>query len=206
VSPTLVAGVVLAGYLLGSLPFSYWVARRRGVDVRLAGSGNVGATNVMRTAGKSAGVLAFFLDMLKGATASFIGAWFDHTGTLAALAALAAVLGHVFPVWLRFRGGKGVATGFGALATLTPMATFIALVVFGLVLVASRYVSLASITAAVTLAAAAPFFGAPPLVSLATAVAVALIVVRHHTNIGRLLRGEENRIGRARAPAQGGGS
>lgn len=202
--PTIVLAVLVAGYLLGSLPFSYWVGRLCGVDIRHAGSGNVGATNVLRTAGRGAGVVAFILDVLKGATASFVGGRLDSSGTLAAVAAVGAVLGHVYPFWLRFRGGKGVATGFGALAPLAPMATLIALAVFGIVLFAGRFVSVASITGAVALAATAPLLGAPPAVCLAMAFVVILIVARHHGNIARLLRGEENRIGRAaKSPREG---
>ncbi len=204
-SPALSAAFVLAAYLLGSLPFSYWVAHRRGVDVRRVGSGNVGATNVLRAAGPGAGATALVLDAMKGAAASLLGTWLDPGGRLAALAAGAVVLGHVFSVWLRFRGGKGVATGFGALVPLAPLASSIALGVFGLVLAATRYVSLGSIVAALTLAAAAPLLGAPPATSLCVAGVAALIVARHHANVARLWHGTESRLGAASAHGSGSG-
>jgi glycerol-3-phosphate acyltransferase PlsY len=206
VSPIVGAAVALAAYLLGSLPFSYWVAQRRGVDVRSVGSGNVGATNVLRAAGPNAAVIALVLDAFKGAAASLLGASLDSSGRLAALAAGAVVVGHVFSVWLRFRGGKGVATGFGALVPLAPLAALIALGVFGVVLAATRFVSLGSIVAALTLAALAPLLGAPTFTSLVVAGVAALIVVRHHANLVRLWRGTESRLGRAAAEVKGSGS
>jgi glycerol-3-phosphate acyltransferase PlsY len=191
--------VVVAAYALGSLPFSFWVARRRGVDVREVGSGNVGATNVLRSAGRTAGVVAFVLDALKGALASLLGGWVDPHGMLAPLAAVAAVAGHTYPVWLRFRGGKGVATAFGAIALLAPLAVAVAIGAFALALAVSRFVSLASIVAALTLATVAPLLGASRATSLCIAGVAVLIVVRHHGNIARLLRGQEPRVGGAAA-------
>jgi hypothetical protein len=115
--------VLAASYLLGSIPFSYLVARLRGVDVRTVGSGNVGATNVMRNVGKTAGLAAFALDAAKGAAAAVIAQRVGLGVGLAALAAVAAIFGHMYPVWLGFRGGKGVATGAGAFLPLAPLAT-----------------------------------------------------------------------------------
>jgi glycerol-3-phosphate acyltransferase PlsY len=188
--------VVLAAYLLGSIPFSYLVARRRGVDVRAVGSGNVGATNVMRSVGRGAGLLAFALDFLKGAVASLLGRLVDPHSPLPALCAVLAVLGHMYPVWLRFRGGKGVATGAGAFLPLAPVATAAALVTFAAALAVARYVSLASIAGTLVLAVAAFLLGGPtPVVRAAAGMAV-LIVWKHRANLQRIARGTENRLGR----------
>ena len=188
--------VPAAAYLLGSIPFSYLVARRAGVDVRKVGSGNVGATNVMRSAGRVAGVVAFLLDASKGAVAALLAQRLDPGGALPPLAAACAVLGHMFPIWLGFTGGKGVATGAGAFLPLTPLATGVALVVFALTLAFGRYVSLASLAAAVSLAAAAFLTGAPRPVAWTAAVVTAVIIWKHRTNLRRIRAGTENRLGR----------
>jgi glycerol-3-phosphate acyltransferase PlsY len=189
---------LLAGaYLIGSVPFSYLVARAFGVaDVRRVGSGNVGATNVMRSAGKAAGLLAFFLDALKGAAAALAVSWLAPTSSvLPALAALGAVIGHMYPLWLRFQGGKGVATGVGAFLPLAPYATLLALCAFALMLAVTRYVSVGSMAGAVTLAGMAFILGSPPPVAWAATGAAALVVWRHRGNIVRLARGREGRVG-----------
>ena len=154
--------VLAASYLLGSIPFSYLVARQRGIDVRSVGSGNVGATNVMRSVGKGAGLLAFVLDAAKGSLAAVIALRPASAPRWRPLAAVAAIVGHMYPVWLRFRGGKGVATGAGAFLPLAPVATGVALVVFALTLAVTRYVSLGSMVSAIALALVAAFAGAPP--------------------------------------------
>jgi acyl phosphate:glycerol-3-phosphate acyltransferase len=182
-------------YLLGSIPFSYLVARLKGVDVRKVGSGNVGATNVMRAAGRGAGLLAFALDFAKGAGAVLLARAADPGGALPAGAAVATVLGHMYPVWLRFRGGKGVATGVGAFVPLVPPAAGMAFLAFGLVLLATRYVSLASIAGAVTLAVAAFLLGAAPAVARAAAGLALLIVWKHRGNLERIAHGTESRLG-----------
>lgn len=187
---------LLAAYLLGSIPFSFLVARRFGVeDVRKVGSGNVGATNVMRSAGKPAGILAFGLDFAKGAAAALLGRYVDPGGATPALAAATAVFGHMFPVWLSFRGGKGVATGAGAFLPLAPEATSAALVAFAATLGAARYVSLASIAGAVTLAVLAFAWAAPPAVARAAAGMALLIIWKHRANLERIAKGTESRLG-----------
>jgi glycerol-3-phosphate acyltransferase PlsY len=192
-------GAALAAYLVGSIPFSYLVARRRGVDVRAVGSGNVGATNVMRSVGRGAGLLAFALDFLKGLAGAQLGRMIEPQGPLPAVCAVMAVLGHMYPVWLRFRGGKGVATGAGALLTLAPVATLSALASFAVVLAATRYVSLASLSGTLVLAVAAFLLGAPtPVVRAAAGLAV-LIAWKHRANLQRIAHGTESRIG-ARRP------
>src|SRR5262245_12554262 len=193
--------LMLAGaYLVGSIPFSYLVARAFGVaDVRTVGSGNVGATNVMRSAGKGPGIAALVLDALKGAVATGAASrLFPDSAWIPPLAALAAVLGHVFPVWLSFRGGKGVATGAGALLPLDPVAVGTAAVVFVLVLVLSRYVSLSSMASAAAMAAFTFLWDSPGPVAFSAAAVALLVIVKHRSNIERLLAGTENRLGTRR--------
>jgi glycerol-3-phosphate acyltransferase PlsY len=189
--------LLAASYLIGSIPFSYLVARWFGAgDVRRLGSGNVGATNVMRSAGKTAGSLAFLLDAAKGGVATFIVSRLDPgDGLTPSLAAIAAVLGHVFPVWLGFRGGKGVATGLGAFVPLAPLAAASSVVVFVSTLVVSRYVSVSSILAASSLPLLAALFGASPAVWLSATVCVGVIAWKHRPNFERLIAGNERRVG-----------
>src|SRR6185503_10261527 len=141
----LTAVALAIAYLIGSIPFSYLVARRKGVDVRTVGSGNVGATNVMRSAGRAAGILAFVLDFAKGAAATALALRVVGGASLPSVAAVLAVLGHMYPPWLGFRGGKGVATGAGAFLPIAPAATVAALVVFAVTLALSRFVSVGSL-------------------------------------------------------------
>jgi len=198
--------IAASAYFLGSIPTGYLIIRLvRHEDIRAAGSGNIGATNVMRSGGKALGLATFMLDVLKGSLAVWLGGWLGHLlmpdqplRSMQAIAVLCAVLGHVFTVWLRFKGGKGVATGFGVFLVASPWAALAAIVVFILVLSFSRYVSLASIVGALCF----PFFawylvaGDKPILFLAAQLAVAvLIIVKHHQNIGRLLKGTENRLG-----------
>ena len=189
------AGLLALSYLLGSIPFSYLVARRRGVDVRQVGSGNVGATNVMRSAGTAAGLMAFALDFLKGAAASVVALRLSPEGPLPAMAAVTAMLGHMYPVWLRFKGGKGVATGAGAFLPLAAVPTAAGLVAFAVVLALTRYASIASITGTVTLAVLAFVLGYPEAVARAAAAAGLLVIWRHRANVRRVAQGTESRIG-----------
>jgi glycerol-3-phosphate acyltransferase PlsY len=192
--------VVALAYLAGSIPFSFLVARAFGVhDVRQVGSGNVGATNVLRSAGKAAGALALLLDLAKGAAASALaGRLAPGEVALPAAAALVAVVGHMYPVWLRFRGGKGVATGFGAFAPLAPLAATSALAVFALVALATRFVSLGSVAGAAVLALVALALRGPDPVAISAACTAALVVLRHRSNLRRILGGTERRVGRPR--------
>jgi acyl phosphate:glycerol-3-phosphate acyltransferase len=195
------SAVLLGAYCLGSIPFSYLVARQKGVDVRRVGSGNVGATNVMRSVSVAAGLLAFLLDAAKGTVAVLLARLVEPSGPLPTLAGVLAVLGHMYPVWLRFRGGKGVATGAGAFLPLAPLATVCALVAFGLALALTRYVSLSSIIGTTTLAVLAFFSGAPPVVSRAAAGLALLITWKHRANLQRIARGTERRLGSKPAAA-----
>jgi glycerol-3-phosphate acyltransferase PlsY len=198
--------VLLLAYLLGSIPFGYLIVKLRGGgDVRETGSGGTGATNVTRRAGKWAGLLTLALDALKGAAAVLIARLIfdggEGAGWWIAASAFAVVAGHVFPVWLGFRGGKGVATGLGAFLLLAPFALLCALPVFVIVVWATRYVSLGSITAAALIPLAVWILGAgsganvETIPTLAAAAAGgALIIFMHRANIRRLMRGEESKL------------
>jgi acyl phosphate:glycerol-3-phosphate acyltransferase len=207
--------VALIAYLLGSIPFGYILVRVfRGEDVRAIGSGNIGATNVARKA-PGLGIATLVLDALKGFTAVAIATALAHShlnnyhpdvmtsidaynvapGLLAGIAALSAILGHMFPVWLKFKGGKGVATGVGSFLALAPKAVLIVLLIFVAVVAVFRYVSLGSIVATGLF----PLFvwltyRAPWWVTVWTVASAALIIVRHHENIRRLLAGTEHRF------------
>ena len=198
--------IITASYFFGSIPTGYLLVRFiRKEDIRTVGSGNIGATNVLRSGGKGLGAATFLLDMLKGCAAVWLGALaapmlMPHSSlrNVEALAALCAVLGHMFPVWLRFRGGKGVATGFGVFLVAAPLAALAAISVFFLVLYFSRFVSLASILGAASFPLFALFLdqGARPWFFIAVQVAVALLIIlKHHQNIRRLLSGTESRFG-----------
>jgi acyl phosphate:glycerol-3-phosphate acyltransferase len=189
------AALALAlAYLLGSIPFSYVVARLKGVDVRTVGSGNVGATNVMRAAGRSAGFAAFALDFLKGSAATWLALQLSSP-TVAAAAAVAAIVGHMYPVWLSFKGGKGVATGAGAFLPVIPIAAVAGLVTFGVVAYLTRYASVGSILGASALPVVAFAMGAPVAYTAAAAVAATLIVWKHRGNLSRIRAGTERRLG-----------
>jgi glycerol-3-phosphate acyltransferase PlsY len=184
-------------YLLGSIPFSLFVARAFGVaDLRRVGSGNVGATNVLRAAGKRAGALALALDVAKGASATLLATRLaPGSEVVAPLAAVAAVLGHMHPVWLRFRGGKGVATGVGAFAPLAPWPAVGGLVAFALALAATRIASVGSMVGAATLAVLVwVTVGRGPLATAAAFTAV-LVILQHRSNLARLRHGTEPRLG-----------
>jgi glycerol-3-phosphate acyltransferase PlsY len=187
--------LVMTAYLIGSVPFALILARRFGAgDLRRIGSGNLGAANVLRTSGVRAGVTVMLLDMAKGAGSVMLVQRFDP-GVVTAAAGLAAIVGHVFPVWLRFRGGKGVATACGVFSVLTPLAVGPALAVFLAAVWITRYISVGSILASVALPPIAYATGSPAPVPAVAFVASMLIVVRHRTNLARVLAGTEQRIG-----------
>ena len=203
------AALLFASYLLGSIPFGYLAGRLAGIDIRQTGSGNVGATNVVRVLGKRYGYPVFALDVLKGFGAVKISMllapgrppeW-NSPEIFGIFAAIFSVLGHLYPPWLKFKGGKGVATSAGALLALTPLATIIAIAIWVIVFWISRYVSLASVVAAIVL----PFVvilvrsneqnKVRPLVYSSACVA-AVVVWRHRSNLSRLMRGTEPRFTR----------
>jgi glycerol-3-phosphate acyltransferase PlsY len=183
-------------YLLGSIPFGYLLVRGlRGQDVRRTGSGNIGATNVSRTSPLLGG-FTLLLDGLKGAGAVLLASQlFPGNAKLAAVAALLAILGHVFPLWLKFRGGKGVAAGIGAFLVLVPKAALVAMAVFAAVFLLFRYVSLASMAMFVALPLAAWLFGLVPSILIFVVAASVLVIAKHHENIQRLLKRSESRWG-----------
>ena len=188
--------VIVTAYLIGSIPFSFLVARAFGVaDVRRVGSGNVGATNVLRSAGRGAGAVALGLDVAKGALAVALAQRLapGHP-VLPAVAAAVAVLGHVYPVWLGLRGGKGVATGLGAFAVLEPVAALISLPIFALTAATTHYASLGSVAGAAALGALTFFFRGPDPVAIAAIATAALIVFRHRSNLRRVWGGTERRL------------
>jgi len=209
--------IAVAAYLLGSIPTGFLLVRLfRRQDIRTVGSGNIGATNVLRTGGRGLGAATFLLDALKGCAAVWMATavWASIVlityivpslplRDFEAIAALFCVLGHMFPVWLRFKGGKGVATGFGAFLVAAPLAALAAIAVFLLVLAISRYVSLSSILGALCFPVFAWFLpahdaarGDRSLFFFAMQTVVSLLIVaKHHQNIARLAAGKENRFG-----------
>jgi glycerol-3-phosphate acyltransferase PlsY len=191
----------LIGYFVGSLPLGFLIARgRRGIDLRRVGSGNVGAANVYRSAGRSLGVVVMLVDVCKGAGGVLLARLLEGgSGEGAALAGLGAVVGHVYPVWLRFVGGKGVAVACGVFALLAPVATVIAAAVFVVATWITRYVSLGSVLATLALPAVEWSRSGPhPVTLVATAVSV-LILFRHRGNLARILQGTERRLGQRAA-------
>lgn len=203
------SAICLAAYLVGAIPFGYLAGRLRGIDIRTVGSRNIGATNVMRTLGRPLGLATLLLDAAKGyCGAVFIpqlvlllldGGDAPLPGDWSLAGGVCAVVGHTWPVYLGFRGGKGVATSAGMLLGLAPLAAGLALAAFAVVLAFSGYVSLGSITAAVVLAVSIwfkPFLpaGASNLLAPVLSLLAVLVIVRHRANIGRLLNGTERRI------------
>jgi acyl phosphate:glycerol-3-phosphate acyltransferase len=206
------AGAVLAAYLLGSISFSYLIVRLVvGVDIRTVGSGNPGATNVMRVAGRGPGVLAFLFDAGKGAAGIALARALDLGVPASALVGVAAVVGHMWPVFFGFRGGKGVATAAGTLGLLVPLATALSLALFVLVVWWRRYVSLGSVTVAIACPLIVAALGAaghyPPearwWLTGGSAAIGALIVLKHRANLHRLAAGTESKLGERRLPGDG---
>ncbi|MBI5576203.1 MAG: glycerol-3-phosphate 1-O-acyltransferase PlsY [Deltaproteobacteria bacterium] len=191
--------LVLFAYFLGSVPFGILVARAfdRNVSLRDTGSGNIGATNVARAAGKTAGVLTLLLDTGKGILPMVLGYMLVGENYLwLSLVGGAAFLGHVFPVYLNFKGGKGVATALGVVLSLSPVTTFLLVVLFGLIVYFTRYVSLGSLCAALALPILMAMLGPPSRNSVWLCLLIsAVIVYKHRENIHRLLTGQENKFG-----------
>ncbi len=187
---------VLVAYVVGSIPFALWLARRRdGADVRRVGSGNVGTTNAWRVAGASTALAVLALDMGKGLGAVLFARAIGSDLSAQAAAGAAVVVGHVFPVWLNFKGGKGVATAAGAFSVLTPWAVLVAAGVFATVVWMTRFVSVGSLAAALSLVPLAFVDGAQPPVLVAVCGVSLLVVARHRSNVSRLLAGNERRLG-----------
>jgi glycerol-3-phosphate acyltransferase PlsY len=210
--------VALGGYLLGSIPFGYLVAKAMGIDIRTVGSGNIGATNAMRVLGKPAGIFVLVMDALKGyAACVFLAPWIHdwilpHLSGLAptfaaepemyrmkleTIAGVAAVLGHNYTCWLKFKGGKGIATSAGVYIALAPIPLLIAVAAFAVLLLATRYVSVGSIGAAIALMTAVWIMKTDNLfLCIVTTFLGTLAIYKHKGNIQRLMAGTENRFGR----------
>jgi len=205
--------LIAAAYLIGSIPFSYLVVRlMTGKDIRQLGSRNVGATNVARSFGKAPGIIALFLDGAKGYLVVVLAEWLTRradwplpvasdalpwhsTAFWIAFGALIAVVGHMFPLWLRFHGGKGVATATGAFLALDPLAVAASVIVFLIVLLTLRYVSLASMISAASFPLFLRFLSKGPFWTTIVSIVISiLIIVKHHSNIARLAHGTERRI------------
>lgn len=203
--------VGLVAYLLGSIPFGYILVRLfLNEDIRAKGSGNIGATNVVRSGSKKLGALTFLLDACKGFVAVWLASRIFFVPGIAsvplrnaeAVAALFAILGHIYTIWLRFKGGKGVATALGVFLALAPLAALAGAILFVVVFLLSRYVSLASILAAIAFPPAALLLPHAPYGSALTIVIFCvpiIIIARHHQNIARLLKGTEYRFGKPKA-------
>ena len=192
------AVLVIAAYLLGSISFAVLLVRARtGRDIRAEGSGNAGATNVLRSHGKKLALLVALLDVAKGLAAVLLVRLVTSDPRWAAAAGFAAILGHVFPVFYGFRGGKGVATAVGAFLALSPLAVLVSLALFIAIVAATRYVSLGSVVAfAVLPPIAGLLFHAPRAVVTAAGMTALLILLKHLPNLKRLARGEEGKLGR----------
>jgi glycerol-3-phosphate acyltransferase PlsY len=196
---------MVVSYVLGSTPSGYLAGKVRGIDIRAMGSGNIGATNVFRVLGRAAGIAVLTADALKGFVAArFVPALTLHLFTasvarrenLALAAGVGAILGHNYTCWLRFKGGKGIATSAGVVMAWAPEACLTALGLWGLVFVATRYVSLASIAAALILPLAVWFWNGSPTMTVVMSALSLLAIYKHKANIQRLLKGTENRIGK----------
>jgi len=186
--------IPLISYLLGSIPFGYILVRcTEGKDIRTFGSGNIGATNVFRRS-RIAGIVTLLLDAGKGYLAVAVAGWLGGNIEWQAAAAVAAIVGHIFTLWLRFKGGKGVATGCGAYLALSAPAVLTTLVIFMLILVLTRYISASSIGATAFFPFGAYLWGGPLPVLFWAVLGSLLIIVKHHQNIRRLLSGTENKL------------
>ena len=187
--------LLVLSFFLGSIPFGYLVGKLKGVDVRNYGSGNIGATNVSRVLGKKWGLLVLFLDALKGVLAVFLAKVFSLPQEFQIAAGVLAVAGHCFSPWLKFKGGKGVATALGAFLVISPKITLLSLIIFLAVFFSTRYVSLSSITAALSYPILFKFIERPSSLSfILISLGALLIVFKHRSNIERLLKGEEKKF------------
>lgn len=193
------AVLIVLSYLLGSVPVGLIVARLMGgVDPRKSGSGNIGATNINRTLGKGAGIATLIGDMCKGAAPTYYAIYYIGGPDIISLVALAAILGHLFPVYLGFKGGKGVATALGVLIVVSPLSALICAVVFGVIVFFTRYISLGSMYAAVTMPLALALVPGSLWFVPVSVVITMLIVYKHKENIKRIKEGKESKFGAAK--------
>ncbi len=205
-SPFLIVTIVAISYFLGAIPSGYLIGKLKGVDIRKQGSGNIGATNAFRILGAKAASVVLLADAFKGFLSCLLAPiisteWTgvpisdDTASLLMIIAGLGAILGHSFTFWLKFKGGKGIATSAGVFLTITPLALGICLLVFSITIFLSRYVSLSSILAAICLPFSVYLIYHNLLISSITVVIALLVIYRHRSNIKRLLNGTENRLG-----------
>ncbi len=187
---------IIASYLLGSVPTGLVLARLKGRDPRTTGSGNIGATNVMRAAGKVLGIATLVGDIAKGFFPTWLAIYVHQPQWVVAAAGLAAFAGHLFPVYLRFKGGKGIATALGVFLALNSLAVAVTVIVFAVILAGSRYVSLGSLIGTALMPLLLIWMRAPNAYVLLSLVMAVLIVIKHRSNIARLLSGTENKIGK----------
>jgi glycerol-3-phosphate acyltransferase PlsY len=186
--------VVAAAYLIGSIPTGLLLGRAYGIDVRKEGSGNIGATNLYRTVGRKIGIITLIGDCLKGLLPVLIVKASTFPPELAAWVGLAAFCGHVFSLFLKFKGGKGVATAMGVFLALAPVAVAIAMALFAALIFLWRYVSLGSISAAAAMPLAVYLLGGNRTITIVTFIIALIVIARHHENISRLLSGTESRF------------
>lgn len=186
--------ILLTAYLLGSIPTGLLLGKMYGIDVRKEGSGNIGATNLYRTVGRKVGIITLVGDCFKGLVPVLVVKYFALPAELAAWVGLAAFCGHVFSVFLKFKGGKGVATALGVFLGLSPLSVLIALALFMLLMLKWRYVSLGSISAAAVMPLAVYLLGNGPTLIIVTSIISFIVIARHYENIRRLLAGTENRF------------
>jgi len=186
---------IVFGYLLGSIPFALLLTRRQGIELRNVGSRNPGAANVLRSAGIGRAVAVLLLDAAKGTVAVGAARVMSDDVAVATGAGLAAIVGHIYPVWCGFRGGKGVAASAGVFAVLAPLATVIAILVFVATIATTRFISAGSIAGALVLPVAAAVGNLPNPVVAGTLLAAVIVLVRHRDNVSRLMAGTERRIG-----------
>jgi glycerol-3-phosphate acyltransferase PlsY len=189
-----IAAIVL-GYVLGSVPFASWVTRRQGIELRNAGSGNPGAANVLRTAGVGPAIAVMLLDAAKGTAAVIAARVMSGNVVIVTAAGLAAIVGHIYPAWSGFRGGKGVAASAGVFVVLAPVATAIAALVFVGTIAATRFISAGSLAGALALPVVAAISDLPEAVIGGTVLASVIVIGRHRDNLSRLMAGNERRIG-----------
>ncbi|MBI1748267.1 MAG: glycerol-3-phosphate 1-O-acyltransferase PlsY [Acidobacteria bacterium] len=196
--------ILMGAYFLGAIPFGYMIVRlTQGGDIRQVGSGNIGATNVFRSASKMGGVATLLLDAAKGYLAVLLARKLlnDPTRSWEVAAAVLAIVGHIFTIFLKFKGGKGVAVGCGAYMAISPMAGLASILVFVVVMGISRYVSLGSIMATLAYPLSAYWFDEPKVVILGGGLGALLIIAKHHANIRRLFTGREHRLAASHKPS-----
>jgi len=184
----------LFSYLLGSIPFGYLIAKREKINVRNHGSGNIGATNVLRTVGKKAGILTLTGDFLKGFIPVLMALYITQSEYIIGLVGILAILGHIYPIFLKFKGGKGVATSLGVFTGIMPLVVLITTIIWLIICFVSRYVSLSSMVASIALPVLAWQFNEPKFYILLSTLATIFIIFRHKDNLRRLATGEEDKF------------